>query len=235
MINISLKITTKTKGGKTLKNHTLGITISAVPYYKDLNNYTGSVTATILMTQLEYWFSKMNGQRFFKFLEPCERMDYKEGDSWVEELGFSKYEFRTAFAKIGKAYKSKNEYLSSQDQFAGELYLSYYDRLERRTYYIRNHEEADKILDQWISRKSIKPTSTSGESQPLEMDKVNIPKSQKSTSRSGESQLLITEDYYRRLKQKTTAEDYAEDSASNSGELTAPAQNIASVDRKSVV
>jgi len=51
------------KGGvKKMKNHVLGITGSVVPYYKDLNKYTGSVTATILMTQLEYWFSKMGGK-----------------------------------------------------------------------------------------------------------------------------------------------------------------------------
>ena len=208
-----------------MKNHTLGIAISAVPYYKNLNNYTGGVIASILMTQLEYWFSKMDGEKFFKFLEPCERMDYKQGDSWVEELGFSKYEFRTAFAKIGKTYKSKNEYLSSQDQFEGKLYLSYHDRVERRTYYIRNHEKVDEILDQWISEKSIKSISGDGESQPLEIDKVNIPKLQKSTSRSGESQPPITEDYYRRLQQKTTAGDYTEDNLTNSDELTVPAQN----------
>ena len=51
-----------------MKNHVLGITGSLIPYYKELNTYIGSVTATILMTQLEYWFSKMGGKQFFKFL-----------------------------------------------------------------------------------------------------------------------------------------------------------------------
>lgn len=61
-----------------------------VPYYKELNTYTGSVTATLLMTQLEYWFSKMGGKQFFKFLEPCQRRDYIVGDSWVEDVAIQK-------------------------------------------------------------------------------------------------------------------------------------------------
>ena len=212
------------EGGETVKNHTIGIAISAVPYYKDLNNYTGSVIATILMTQLEYWFSKMKGEMFYKFLEPCEQKGYKEGDSWVEELGFSKAEFRTAFAKIGKTYKSKNEYLNSQDQFGDKLYLSYYDRVERQTYYIRNHDKADEIMEKLISKKSIILTSRDEESGLLEVENSTMGKSGKLISRSEESGFPITEDYNRRLQQKTTAEDYAEDSASNSGELIVPMQ-----------
>lgn len=167
-----------------MQNHLLGQNAKITPYYKELNNYTGSVTATILMTQIEYWFSKTNGEQFFKFLEPCDRKDYKEGDSWVEELGFTKYEFRTAFAKIGKVYKSKNEYLKSKDKFEDKPYLSYYDRLQRRIYYVRNHEKVDEIIDEWISRKSQKPTSRSGESQLVDVDKVHLEKLTKPTSNS---------------------------------------------------
>ena len=167
-----------------MRNYLLGQNAKITPYYKELNNYTGGVTATILMTQIEYWFSKTGGEQFFKFLEPCDRKDYKEGDSWVEELGFTKYEFRTAFKKIGKIYKSKNEYLSSENKFEDKPYLSYYDRLSRRTYYVRNHDKVDKIVDEWISRKSTKSISRSGQSQSLEVDNVHFDKLTKSTSNS---------------------------------------------------
>lgn len=191
-----------------MKNHTLGMTAFVVPYYKELNSYTGSVTGTIVMTQLEYWFSKMNGKKFFKFLEPCDQNEYKEGDSWVEELGFTKYEFRTAFNKIGKVYKSKNEYLSSDDPFQGKPYLSYYDRIKRRTYYLRNHEEVDRIIAEWISKKVIKPTSRSGETQSLDVPKVDLGKAQKSTSRNEECQFPLAVDYSSRLQQESTTVDY---------------------------
>lgn len=107
-------------------------------YCPELNGVTGGINATILMMQLEYWFKRTESGRFYKFLEPCEDVNYRVGDSWVEELGFTKAEFRSAFGKIGKVYKSKKEYDGSMDKFEGKFYLSYYDRVRRLTYYLRN-------------------------------------------------------------------------------------------------
>ena len=115
-------------------------------YCPKLNKITGSVTASILMCQLEYWFQKTHDQPFYKFLEPCEDTCYKEGDSWTEELGFSRFEFRTAFSKIGVVYPSKTAYLKSKDPFQGKLYLSYRDRIKKRTYYVRNTQAVNALL-----------------------------------------------------------------------------------------
>ncbi|WP_069998577.1 hypothetical protein [Cellulosilyticum sp. I15G10I2] len=115
-------------------------------YYPELNQVTGSVNATIVLLQLEYWFEKCKGNKFYKFLECCEHEKYRQGDSWTEELGFTKNEFRTAFAKIGKAYKSKRAFNESQDIFEGKYYASYYDRIKGLTYYIRNNEALEKLL-----------------------------------------------------------------------------------------
>ncbi|MGL4345705.1 MAG: hypothetical protein ACRCTE_10950 [Cellulosilyticaceae bacterium] len=124
-----------------MMNHTRIIT-----YRPELNPITGSINATLLMSQLEYWFERTEGQNFYKFLAPCEDDFYRSGDSWCEELGFSKAEFRCAFSRIGKVYTSKKDYLKSSDPFAGKLYLSYYDRIKHRTYYVRNHELLDQVL-----------------------------------------------------------------------------------------
>jgi hypothetical protein len=72
-----------------------------ITYRKELRQITGSVTASILLQQIVYWDNKMNGE-FYKFIEPpkSENKFYKKGDSWTEELGFSKKEFQTAFAKL---------------------------------------------------------------------------------------------------------------------------------------
>ena len=115
-------------------------------YCPKLNTITGSVTASILMCQLEYWFGKTKDQPFYKFLEPCEDVCYKTGDSWTEELGFSRFEFRTAFSKIGMTYPSKTAYLKSKDPFQGKLYLSYRDRIKKRTYYVRNTQAVNALL-----------------------------------------------------------------------------------------
>lgn len=119
--------------------------MNQLKYYPSLNTLTGSINATLLMLQLEYWFSKSDANSFYKFLEPCEDAHYRTGDSWVEELGFTKAEFRGAFAKIGKVYKSKKEYESSTDKFQGKFYLSYYDRVKRLTYYLRHDKSVEEV------------------------------------------------------------------------------------------
>lgn len=75
----------------------LALDKSIILYRKELNFITRKVTATILLQQIIYWHSKMNGP-FYKFIEPSKNNPaYKEGDSWCEELGFSVKEFRTAY------------------------------------------------------------------------------------------------------------------------------------------
>jgi len=70
-----------------------------IVYRKELRQITGSVTSTILLQQIIYWNQKMGG-KFYKFIEPCKHSLYIIGDSWQEELGFSKKEFQTAFKKL---------------------------------------------------------------------------------------------------------------------------------------
>lgn len=116
-------------------------------YIPALNQVTGGVSGSILMMQLEYWFEKAQGEVFFKFLEPCEDPAYKPGHAWTEELGFSKAEFRHAFSKIGVAYKSKKLYRESKDKFQGKMYASYFDRIQRKTYYIRNTQKVEEVFE----------------------------------------------------------------------------------------
>ena len=143
-----------------MKNKILAIIRDTIPYCKDLRPIAGSVTACILMQQLDYWFAKKpNG--FYKFKAPCPHPLYKEGDSWKEELGFSEDEIQTAFSKIGIAYKSKTSMMEAEYPFKDEkgtelFYCSFYDRESRLTWYQRNHEYADNQLDKLTSFQ--KPT-----------------------------------------------------------------------------
>ena len=137
-----------------MRNKILTLFRNNVPYIKELRQLSGSVTASILMQQLDYWFEKKPGG-FYKFLEPCENNElYKTGDSWTEELGFSKYEFKTAFEKIGVAYKSKNEFkkaMEKGDPFQGKFYCCYVDKMKYITVYYRNHELLDFELNKLVS------------------------------------------------------------------------------------
>jgi len=73
---------------------------SLIPYRKELNKITGSVTATILLQQLLHRYKLNNNKPFYKFIEPCKNELYKKGDSWCEELGFTVKEFKTAYKKL---------------------------------------------------------------------------------------------------------------------------------------
>jgi len=74
-----------------------------IPYRKELNKITGSVTATILLQQILYWYKHNGNKPFYKFIEPCGHELYSAGDSWTEELGFTKREFTTAYKKLEDA------------------------------------------------------------------------------------------------------------------------------------
>lgn len=70
-------------------------------YRKELNQITKKVTATILLQQMIYWYTKSEGA-FYKFIKPCPHKLYQHGDSWCEELGFSEKEFNTAMTILKK-------------------------------------------------------------------------------------------------------------------------------------
>lgn len=74
---------------------------SVIIYRKELNAITGSVTATLLLSQIIYWHSKSGC--FYKFNKPCSHPLYKAGDSWEEELFFSTGELRSAMSNLKNA------------------------------------------------------------------------------------------------------------------------------------
>ena len=221
-----------------MRNKILTLFRNNVPYIKELRQLSGSVTASILMQQLDYWFEKKPGG-FYKFLEPCENNElYKTGDSWPEELGFSKYEFKTAFEKIGVAYKSKNEFkkaMEKGDPFQGKFYCCYVDKMKYITVYYRNHELLDLELEKLLSPVSEESSFTvNEESLFTEIKKVDlrenefkarnlkgqdkIPVNQESSSTvSKETCFRYNRDY--NTENKTTVRDEKKSSDSKNGKI----------------
>jgi hypothetical protein len=71
-----------------------------IAYRPKLAALTGSVTSAILLQQILHHF-KMNGyQPFYKFKEPCAHDLYRPGDSWCEELAYTRAEFDGAIVRI---------------------------------------------------------------------------------------------------------------------------------------
>jgi hypothetical protein len=169
-----------------MKNKILSIFSNTIPYVKELRECTDSVTAAILMQQLDYWFAR-KPQGFYKFSEPpkSDNPKYNDGDSWTEELGFSADELRTAFSKIGVAYKSKTEFkkaLETNTVFQSEdkefFYARYFDRDKGCSFYYRNDKLVDAILDKLVSLETddadLRETEDVGLPIALETDNVGL-------------------------------------------------------------
>ena len=138
-----------------MRNRILAITRGSIPYVPELRPIAGSVTATVLMQQLDYWFERQP-EGFYKFQDTSpDNPAYKHGDSWAEELSFSVAEFRSAFDQIGHRHKSKTEWNEATDPFNGKFYCCYTDRRSRLTFYFRNHAMVDAALDALVRKQEM--------------------------------------------------------------------------------
>ncbi|MDR0579759.1 MAG: hypothetical protein LBG21_04070 [Campylobacteraceae bacterium] len=141
-------------------------------YRKELNSITGSITATILLQQIIFLMSDKDS--FYKFKEPCNHRLYKEGDSWCEELGFSREEFDSALKRL----KSKGFVTTKITQ-------------DRVTYYFLDKAALEKELNALYEKqeirlsKSVNPTLDNSiifEETENNSKKYNIPSEAKASS-----------------------------------------------------
>jgi len=111
-------------------------------YRPEWRTFTGSVTSTILLQQILYRWDKNDRKPFYKFKEPCGHDLYRPGDSWTEELGFSRKEFDSALKKIGTKRTKKTEGPTTS-------IVEYWTDINRITYYNINpgvlQDELDKL------------------------------------------------------------------------------------------
>jgi len=139
-----------------------------IVYRKELNKLTGSVTATILLQQLIFHASKKKYEPFYKFIEPCDNELYRDGDSWTEELGFTKYEFKTAYKKLEKiGVVTKNINMDRVTFY--KINRSDLGKLIMSTY-----EETINIEKGASKQVSSEVLSVSGESQLTYVDNINL-------------------------------------------------------------
>jgi hypothetical protein len=179
-----------------MKNRSVAIGQGSLLYTKAYRQIAGSVTATILFQQMEYWFNKQP-DGIYKFMGPApHNKRYKKGDSWTEELEFSVDEFRNAFDSIGVRYASYGEFEAAEDKFKklvkGEWvempYCSYIDKVEGLTFYYRNHSFVDAKLDEINQRPD-------GQRQSGQMGKGNVPDGQRQSGQMGKGNLYHEHDF----------------------------------------
>lgn len=87
--------------------NTVGETERMIAYRPNFRKMAGSITAAILLQQILYRWKSNNYQPFYKYKEECDAPDYRPGDSWCEELAFSRSEFDSALKAIGQKVSRK--------------------------------------------------------------------------------------------------------------------------------
>lgn len=122
-----------------------------IMYRPEWRKYTGSVTATILLSQILYRWNKSGQRPFYKFKAPCGHCLYTPGDSWIEELGFSAKEFDAALKKIAFKRTAKNR--SQHHIFPVEYSIT----RDRVTYYSVITENFESILQNIYRKKQPEP------------------------------------------------------------------------------
>jgi len=105
-----------------------------------------NISAAILLQRMIYWGSKQNNH-FYKFKEPCPHRLYRPGDSWKEELGFSRRTFDSSMKIIGAKYNP------SKDDKVPDAYILYYTDIQRLTWYMINWNKVNILLEEAFHRK----------------------------------------------------------------------------------
>ena len=137
---------------------------SLITYRKSLNDITGHPMASIVLSQMLYWWNKKDKKPFYKFSAPCEHKAYKDGDSWQEELGFSRKQFDTALERICfKKIKSKqrpNKYGLTEDT----ALIVCWQTIDRMTYYKVNIDLINEKIANAQKGQQEKPETGNSES-----------------------------------------------------------------------
>jgi len=105
----------------------------SIPYRPAYNKITKNVAASILLQQIWYWWSKQGGD-FYKYRTPCSQS--KDDDSWIEELGFTEYQFDKAIKILGKKVTTGD----SLTEFFDKSLVIWWTDNDRKTWYRVNEK-----------------------------------------------------------------------------------------------
>ena len=105
-----------------------------IPYCPALVEECGGVIPAIFLAQVAYWFERNDYEPFWKFKAPSTSDFYRDGDSWTEELGFSRRQFDRAREAVSARVRKGD---SRADLFADNFVIYWLDG-HRRTWYELN-------------------------------------------------------------------------------------------------
>jgi hypothetical protein len=122
-----------------------------ISYRPILNHITGGLEQTILLQQIIFRWENAGKKPFYKFKEECDHRLYVNGDSWCEELGFSRRQFDRALngteVQKGIGFKIKKKKAGEPYQpKKRDVFVYYWTDRNRLTYYEINESYLSKKL-----------------------------------------------------------------------------------------
>ena len=124
-----------------------------ISYRPILNHITGGLEQTILLQQIIFRWDNAGRKPFYKFKEECDHKLYKNGDSWLEELGFTRRQFDRALNgsknKEGEAVqRGIGHKVKAGKPKKRDVFVYYWTGMDRLTYYEINEPFlAKKLLE----------------------------------------------------------------------------------------
>lgn len=103
-----------------------------------------------------YWSNINGGKPFYCFRTVNNHQKYRNGDAIHERLGVSERTLRTHLKKICKKYNSYTAYMQAKDKFEGLPLLSYFDRVNRITYFLFNPDYEPQFAHNYFKKRASK-------------------------------------------------------------------------------
>ena len=122
--------------------------MTVIKYIPVLNEVTGGVYATLFLIQSHFWFKQMGYKPFYKYVGPCGHFRYKNGDSWLEELGFRKSTVKSVKRNIGSFIDPQRQYYLTDLQL-----ILYWKEYPNTTYYLPNYVAMSMVDENVFSEK----------------------------------------------------------------------------------
>lgn len=146
----------------------------SIVYRPRLNAKTGGVLATILFQQILFRWEQNGCRPFYKFAAPPGKPNkhYRPGDSWQEELGFSRYEFESARRQIAVPVDNRQ----NKDEVLARYAIVYWRDHQNLTWYEVNVALTEAlILDAYSNAEFQQPEiANAGIQQPRMLDSSNL-------------------------------------------------------------
>lgn len=112
-----------------------------IAYRPSLKNIAGSTNGAIILQQIAWFWYSNKEKPFYKFIQRCDHIDYRDGDSWCEELNFSYSEFTTAVAKF--AFKIEAGFKKSEAE--KQFIVIFWTDSDRKTWWQFNPKTFEQL------------------------------------------------------------------------------------------